>query len=174
MTLPSMEAPHQQIHATADEALRRADCGDTDGALELIASRRNRELAALIRRFEESRRILTEGHRELAIVLSRGNGSLAFSADLAEAVEPIPEENIEALPVGLAQASTRNGVAGRAAIKEPANPSDSRRGLSFQRGRLSARYGNRPTASALRSASNRLEKPPAAELLWQSFCSAWF
>jgi len=52
MTLPSMDAPHQAIHATADEALRRAESGDYQSALELIAARKHRELAQLIKLFE--------------------------------------------------------------------------------------------------------------------------
>ena len=63
MTLPSMDAPHKIIHATADEALRRAESGDTEGALALIAARRNQELADLIRLLEESRRVLAQGRR---------------------------------------------------------------------------------------------------------------
>lgn len=101
MTLPSMDEPHKAIHATAEEALHRAERGDTEGALELVASRRNRELAALVKLFAESRRILADGSRELAVVLSRGADHLAFSADLVEEVERIPEERIEPMPVSL-------------------------------------------------------------------------
>lgn len=102
MTLPSMDKPHKVIHATAEEALKRAECGDNKGALELIAARRDLELAALIRLFAESRRVLDEGQRELAIVLSRGLDHLAFSADLVEDVERIPEERIEPMPAQMA------------------------------------------------------------------------
>lgn len=101
MTLPAMDAPHKIIHATAAEALRRAESGDPDGALDLISARRNHELAALIRLFEDSRRTLVEGHREVAVVVRQGEDRLAFSADLVEAVECIPEEGIEPMPAGL-------------------------------------------------------------------------
>ena len=99
MTLPSMDKPHRVIHATADEALARMESGDTEGALRLINARRNGELAVLIKLFTESRRILAEEHRELAVVLERGTEQLAFSADMVEEVEPIPEDRIEAMPV---------------------------------------------------------------------------
>lgn len=102
MTLPSMDEPHKAIHATADEALQRAQNGDIEGALNLIATRRNRELAALVKLFTESRRLLVDGHRELAVVVSRGGDHLAFSADLVEEVERIPEDRIEPMPASLA------------------------------------------------------------------------
>ena len=101
MTLPGMDAPHKIIHATADEALRRAESGDPDGALEVINARRNHELAALIRLFEEARRILVEKTREVAVVVCRGEDRLAFSADLVEAVERIPDKDIEPMPAAL-------------------------------------------------------------------------
>jgi purine-binding chemotaxis protein CheW len=102
MTLPAMDAPHKAIHATADAALSQAQAGDFEAALQLIEARRNRELAGLIKLFEESRRILAEGNREVAIILSRGGDRLAFTADLVEAVEHIPQESIEQMPVALA------------------------------------------------------------------------
>ena len=101
MTLPSMDAPHKAIHATADEAIHRAENGDTTGALELISARRNLELAALIKLFEEARRRLGEEHREVAVVLSCGKDLLAFSVDHVEATEHIPEESIEPMPPAL-------------------------------------------------------------------------
>lgn len=107
MTLPSMDAPHKVIHATADEALRRAERGDNAGALEMISARRGHELAALIKLFEESRRILTDGPCEVAIVLGCGTELLSFSADSVEAAEQIPEERIEPMPPGLARLNDR-------------------------------------------------------------------
>ena len=98
MTLPSMDAPHKAIHATADAALARAAGGDVDGALALIAERRRQEFGALIKLFEESRRALAAGNREVAVVLSCGTDLLAFSVDLVEAAEHIPEERIEPMP----------------------------------------------------------------------------
>jgi len=102
MTLPSMDAPHQAIHAIADEVLRQVESGDHNGALKLIGQHRNRELAALIKLFEDARRTLADGHRELAVVLSRGADKMAFSADAVEEVERLPDERIESMPAVLA------------------------------------------------------------------------
>lgn len=102
MTLPSMDRPHRAIHATADEALRLSEQGDTEGALGLIAERRDHELAALINLFEASRRTLVDGHREVAVVLACGDRRRAFCADMVEAAEPIPAERIEPLSPALA------------------------------------------------------------------------
>ncbi|MCX6927690.1 MAG: CZB domain-containing protein [Verrucomicrobia bacterium] len=95
MTLPGMDAPHKAIHATAEAALQKAEAGDYDGALAMIAAQRSRELAALISLFEESEAILLERNRELAIVLALGAKRLAVSVDQVEAVEAIPAQNIE-------------------------------------------------------------------------------
>ena len=95
MVLPSMDAPHKAIHAAADEVLRRAESGDDAGAFSFIETRRNQELAGLIKLFGEARRILTDGHQEVVIVLSQGKEVLAFTTDRVESSEYIPEENIE-------------------------------------------------------------------------------
>ncbi len=98
MTLPSMDAPHKAIHATANQALQLVEAGEQKKALELIASRREQELAGLIGLFEDARHTLQDGHREVAIVLSLADENLAFSADSVESAEHIAPENIEAVP----------------------------------------------------------------------------
>ncbi|HTS16060.1 MAG TPA: chemotaxis protein CheW [Verrucomicrobiae bacterium] len=103
-TLQRMDEPHQIIHATAEKVLRKADQGDTKGALALIEARRHEELAVLIQLFAELRQILAEDNREVIIVLCFGSRRLALSVDSAEAVEQIPAENIEppsAIGIGL-------------------------------------------------------------------------
>jgi purine-binding chemotaxis protein CheW len=121
MTLPAMDAPHKAIHATADQVLGMAERGDFDGALALISDRRNQELSTMIKLFAEARRILSEGHREVAVVLSNKNNWLAFSADIVEATEHIPEDRIEPMP--LAEAGLGNGcncrVARRPKTEQP-------------------------------------------------------
>jgi len=101
MALKKMNEPHRIIHATADEVLRRAEQGDVKGAMELLADRRSKELAELSRLFDESRDILREHHRELAVVMLHGDQRFAISIDLMEAVERIPEESIGPLPTGM-------------------------------------------------------------------------
>jgi purine-binding chemotaxis protein CheW len=102
MALKKMDAPHQTIHATADAVLQMAERGDMQGATELLAERRNNELARLMKLFEEARRVLRENYRELAVVLSRGDKSFAISIDRVEAVERIPEESVEPMPATMA------------------------------------------------------------------------
>lgn len=102
MVLKKMGGPHQIIHAAADEVLRRVEQGEVKSAMELLAERRDRELAELSKLFEEARQILQENHRELAVVLNYGEKRFAISIDLVEAVERIPEENIEPLPATMA------------------------------------------------------------------------
>ena len=95
MALRKMAEPHQIIHATADLALQQVERGDKEGALGLLAERRNHELAELAKLFEEARGLLRDHHRELAVVLGRGEKRFAISIDQMEAVERIPAESIE-------------------------------------------------------------------------------
>ena len=108
MALKKMAAPHQIIHATAAKALQQAESGDLKGALELLAERRNCELAELLKLFEESRRILREHHRELAVVLVHGEKRFAISIYLVEAVERIPEESIEPMSAAMADQGAKS------------------------------------------------------------------
>jgi purine-binding chemotaxis protein CheW len=101
MTLRKMDEPHKIIHASADEALRLAGQGQMEEAMNLLALRRSQELASLVRLFEEARNHLQEHHRELAVVLSRGEKRFAISIDRVEAVERIPEESIETMTAGM-------------------------------------------------------------------------
>jgi purine-binding chemotaxis protein CheW len=105
MALKKMDEPHQAIHATADEALQRAEKGDEAGAMALLSSRRQGELAKLVKLFEETRQLICENQRELAVVLGARDERLAISIDRIESVERIPEENIEAMPATMAGAS---------------------------------------------------------------------
>ena len=98
MALKKMEEPHRIMHASATEILQRAERGEVEGAMQLLAARRSRELAELLKLFEEVRRILQEQHRELAVVVGCGEKRFAFSIDVVEAVERIPEESIEPMP----------------------------------------------------------------------------
>lgn len=104
MTLQKMDEPHRAIHATADQALQLAEKGEIERARELIEARRGHELSALSKLFDEARRLLVECHREVAVVLQRGEERMAISVDAVEAVERIPEESIEPL------ASVMNGL----------------------------------------------------------------
>lgn len=102
MVLKKMDEPHRAIHACANEILKVAGGGDIEGAMKLLTERRNKELALLVQLFEEARRLLREEHHELAVVLARGEERLAVTVDLVEAVERIPEENIEPMPASVA------------------------------------------------------------------------
>lgn len=97
IVMKKMDEPHKIIHATADIALGKAEQGDHAGAMALVAARRSGELAELSKLYGEACRILRAHHRELAIVLCRGDKRFAISIDSVEAVERIPEESIEPL-----------------------------------------------------------------------------
>lgn len=107
MALKKMAEPHAVIHGAADEILRLAEQGNTDGALKLLGERRDRELAQLVKLFDEVRRILREHHRELAVVVACGEKRFAFSIDLVESVERIPEESVEQMSAAVAGESDK-------------------------------------------------------------------
>lgn len=102
VALKKMETPHRIIHASADEVLKRAESGNFQEALAILAKLRSCELAMLVRLFEESRKILKDIRREIVIVVKRGAKQLAMSVDGVQSVEHIPCENIEPMPVALA------------------------------------------------------------------------
>ncbi len=102
MVLQKMNQPHQLIHASAGEVLRLAEQGVVQGALEMLSERRNHELAELTKLFGEASLILREQQRELAVVLCYGEKRFAISIDRMEAVERIPEGNIECLAAAMA------------------------------------------------------------------------
>jgi purine-binding chemotaxis protein CheW len=101
MVLKNMDEPHQRIHATAAEALGHSEQGDQERALGLLNDRRNHELAALVKLFEEARQLIHQHNRELAVVLGRAEKRSAISIDRIESVERILEENIEPLSAAL-------------------------------------------------------------------------
>lgn len=107
MTLKNMDAPHQAIHACANEILDKAHAGDSEKALELIELHKKGELALLIRLFEQSRDLLRERQRELAVVLQHDGIRFALTIDSVEAVEHIPDTNIEAMPSAMARLKCR-------------------------------------------------------------------
>jgi len=69
---------------------------------EPLAARRAGELTELSKLFEEARQILKENHRELAVIFTCGEHRFAFTIDLVEAVERLPEEGIEPMSAAVA------------------------------------------------------------------------
>lgn len=102
MSLSKMDAPHQIIHATADEVLQKAEHGQFEEALAILEKRRHNELATMVKLFEQSRQILKETRRELVIVVKHGTRHFALSVDAVQAIEHIPGENIEPVPATVA------------------------------------------------------------------------
>jgi purine-binding chemotaxis protein CheW len=98
IALSKMAAPHAVIHASAGEILGLSEKGDQPGALALLEQRRNRELAEMIRLFEDARRILKESRHELALLLKNGAREVAVSIDTVQTMENLPTESIEPLP----------------------------------------------------------------------------
>jgi purine-binding chemotaxis protein CheW len=116
IALRKMDAPHQIIHAAADEVLKKAEDGHFDEALAILDKRRNCELALLIKLFEESRQILKDTRREVVVVVTNGARQFAMRVDAVHSVERIPTDNIESLqmpPAGLGRLNWQVAQRGR-------------------------------------------------------------
>lgn len=84
--------PHARIHAVADQVLGLADSGRHEKALDLIEKTRSDVLSKMINLFEEARATLTEGSRELLMVISNDNKQVALTVDTVESVETLSKD----------------------------------------------------------------------------------
>lgn len=94
--LRKFDKPHKQIHATAKAAIDLKASGKSDEAFRLIERRKSGELATMIKLFDNTRKILKDTQREIAIVLTSGRNRLSVSADSVDSVERIDSSSIEA------------------------------------------------------------------------------
>ncbi len=96
--LTKFDAPHQKIHAIAIEVKGLEENEDFDPAYELINRTREGELAEMIKLFSETRSLLRESNREIALVLEWKEKTMAVGVDSVETVEKLSESNIEEIP----------------------------------------------------------------------------
>jgi purine-binding chemotaxis protein CheW len=87
--LIKFEDPHKRVHALADQLLNQAKDGDREGALAALEKARQTTMAEMIELFEQSRQVIGQARRELAVVLDNEKSAVALSVDLAESVERV-------------------------------------------------------------------------------------
>jgi purine-binding chemotaxis protein CheW len=110
--LGKFEPPHNKIHALAssiDDLMRK---GKNEEALRLIESARNGLLQEMVSLFEQLKVLMRETVKELAMIISLPQGTLAISIDRAVAVELIQPEMIK--DVGTDPYSNGSGLVHRA------------------------------------------------------------
>jgi chemotaxis signal transduction protein len=96
--LKEFEVPHNTIHSIAAKVKEFERQQDFDSAFALIDRTRNRELTRMIQLFGDARSLLTEGNREIAVILEFDSALHAISVDSVETVEPIAASDIDELP----------------------------------------------------------------------------
>lgn len=85
--LRKIDGPHQRIHRRGLEAIEASRAGERERALAIAHEIRTNELAVTLDLFEETRRLLRESRREMAVVLDVAGERIAAAVDAVEAVE---------------------------------------------------------------------------------------
>lgn len=97
LELKKFDDPHRAIHATAGEILNLKEAGKVDEAKNLIASRRNGEMARMISLFESLKRNIRDGDNEVIILIDDENLKFSMIVDRVESVETLSSEENTAL-----------------------------------------------------------------------------
>jgi len=85
-----MGAPHQRIHAVATSVMEASKAGDKERALKIIDTTRHGDLAQLIHLFAETRDVLLDMQREIAVVVQAPDqGNIALLVDSVEAIDTL-------------------------------------------------------------------------------------
>jgi len=96
-----MDAPHQRIHALGGKVMALSAAGDKEAALQAIERTRYGDLSTLISLFAETRDVLLDMQREIAVVVQSDNGNIALLVDSVEAIDTLtPQEGEDAYASG--------------------------------------------------------------------------
>ncbi len=93
--LEKFDQPHKNIHKVADKVLDLSTKGETELALKVIESTRNRELNEMIRLFNGVKEIIDKGRKNLIIILNVDGDSFGISVDSMDSVVKVKNELIE-------------------------------------------------------------------------------
>ena len=96
--LARFDAPHQKIHGIAIKVKALEAAGEFDAAYALLDQTRHGELEEMIRLFSETRSMLQDSNREIALILESDNRILAAAVDSIEAVEKLTLSDVQSLP----------------------------------------------------------------------------
>jgi purine-binding chemotaxis protein CheW len=93
--LRKIDAPHQRIHQRGAEALACLAQNDVDGAVRIAEDIRAREMKVTLGLFAESKAVLREAQREIAIVMRYDARPFAAAVDGVESVEHLKEADAD-------------------------------------------------------------------------------
>lgn len=79
--------PHNKVHAIAKKAMAWAKAGQIERAHEVIEKTRTTDLREMVELFEQTRRVIMEDTREIAVVMGQGGSSIALAVDSVASVE---------------------------------------------------------------------------------------
>ncbi len=94
--LKKFDAPHRQIHASADEVRQCLHDGQHEKALQIVENTRALVLARLVEIFAEAIDEVRQCARRSLVVIGTAGGTLGVSVDAIEAVISCSDEEIQA------------------------------------------------------------------------------
>lgn len=93
--MKQFDMPHKYIHSIAAKALRARTEQGLEAARKVIAEARNKELAQLIKLFDDVQVVLRQSHRELAIIVDDNGTLVGLSADSVDKIVKIDDSEIQ-------------------------------------------------------------------------------
>lgn len=107
--LRKIDGPHQRIHQKGAQAIAERDRGHLEVARQIAEEIRTVDLAETLRLFEETRRVLRDAQREMAVVISAGQRRVAVAVDRVIAVETLADFELDDVEGTIAAAAARGG-----------------------------------------------------------------
>lgn len=108
--LKKFDAPHKKIHAVAEKANKLVATGNIEGAQNLIAKTRNKELKKMVNLFGDICNLYQEDSQEIVLVVDGKDFNFAVAVDTVDGVEFLSEGSVNELPEGLQAAAKENLV----------------------------------------------------------------
>lgn len=100
--LEQFDKPHKAIHAVALQVKDLVAQGEKERAHALVDATRNREMAQVAAVFAETRGLIADSVREIAVVLEWRDRLVAISVDSVTTVEEMAESRMQEKPEDLA------------------------------------------------------------------------
>ena len=108
--LRKFERPHRRIHAIAHKVEQLQAVGDFNGAAEIVAEAKKKDLQVMIKLFASINQHMRDAAREIAMIVETPTFNFAVAIDMVKAVEFLAPGTTEKLPAGLDNGVTNNLV----------------------------------------------------------------
>jgi len=97
LKLRQFDRPHQRIHTLGAQVRSMTECGQHQEALALIQDRRGKDLAVLLKLFDETLPLLEAADREIVILVSDGTRKIGLVVDHASEMRDIEPQPLDEL-----------------------------------------------------------------------------